>query len=89
MSQKTITAPKSAPKTRAPSHGDPKKGTLPARLARETNKSHVIRELWKTGRWTRTQIQKALGLNSFQQVYNTTSRSTKGYDASKYGGPKS
>ena len=88
MSQKTNTAKTTATR-RAPSAGDPKKGVLPAKLRNETNKSHVIRTLWASGKWSRKQIQKALGLNSFQQVYNTTTRSTKDWDASKYTGPKS
>ena len=66
----------------------PKKGTvIPASVKKLPTKAEKIRALWSTGRWTRLQIANALGI-SFQHVYNTSKRPTKGFDPKKHNGPK-
>ena len=90
----TQTATQKAPKKSRPSTskgssvGDPKKGILPAKVAKFATKAEKIRALWMTSKWTRLQIARALKI-SFQHVYNTTHRPTKGYDPDKFSGPKS
>ena len=78
--EKTVTT-KKAPKTRATrakGKGKTVKGNvIPAQIAKLPTKAAKIRALWTKG-WTRNNIAKALGI-SFQHVYNTTMRPTKGY----------
>lgn len=70
-------------------NGDPKTGKLPTKVARMDSKAEKIRALWMSGKWTRGQIVKAMGAGmSFQHVYNTTKRPTKGFNPDKFDGPK-
>ena len=63
--------------------GNPKTGVLPAKVKKMATKAEQM-----SGRWTRMQISKAMGI-SFQHVYNTTTRPTKGFNPDKFSGPKS
>ena len=65
-----------------------KKGqVIPANIRKMGTKAEKIRALWMSNRWTRLQIANVLGI-SFQHVYNTTKRPTKGFDPKKFNGPK-
>ena len=59
---------------------------IPVDVAKLPSKAAKIRELWKTNKYSRNTIAKMLGI-SFQHVYNTTLRPTKGFNPDKYTGP--
>lgn len=89
MSDTTTKAVKATRRPSTRDHGDPKTGKLPAKVAKMESKAEKIRALWMSNKWTRGQIVKAMGAGmSFQHVYNTTKRPTKGFNPSKYEGPK-
>lgn len=60
---------------------------IPVSIQKLPTKAAKIRALWVSGKYSRYAIAKRLGV-SFQHVYNTTQRPTKGYDPDKYTGPK-